>query len=85
MLPIGVLLLKDRGEEDTKIIAIPAEEGLQVLKAKNFIDFMLRYDQARLIIEQWFMAYKGLGTMEFIRWEDDRYAWSEVKKWMVKH
>lgn len=84
VMPIAALLLKDKGELDTKIIAIPADENLQVLKAKNFIDFMLRYDQAKLIIEQWFMAYKGQGAMEFLRWEDDRYAWSEVKKWTLK-
>ena len=84
VVPIAALLLKDKGELDTKIIAIPADENLQVLKAKNFIDFMLRYDQAKLIIEQWFMAYKGQGAMEFLRWEDDRYAWSEVKKWTLK-
>lgn len=84
VVPIAALLLKDKGELDTKIIAIPADENIQVLKAKNFIDFMLRYDQAKLIIEQWFMAYKGQGAMEFLRWEDDRYAWSEVKKWTLK-
>lgn len=83
-LPIGALLLKDRGEEDTKIIAVPADESLRVMKAQNFIDFMLRYDQAKLIIEQWFMAYKGAGVTEFIRWEDEQYALREVNKWVKK-
>lgn len=79
--PIGALLLRDRGEIDTKIIAIPVDSTNQVLEADNFIDFMLYYDAGRRILEDWFTNYKGPGVVEMIRWEDDRYAWQEIKKW----
>lgn len=81
VLPIGALLLRDNGELDTKIITVPADAAQRAFQPTSFIDFMLDYDPARRIVEQWFLNYKGPGVMEFIRWEDDRYAWSEVRKW----
>lgn len=82
--PIGALLLKDDGETDTKIIAIPADERLQIVAAKDFLDFAINYDAARKIIEDWFLNYKGPGRTEMIRWEDEFYAWEEVRKWKVE-
>lgn len=80
-IPIGALLLRDRDEIDTKLIAIPANPSQQVIKAEDFMSFALRYDAARRIIEDWFQNYKGAGRVEIIRWEDEKYAWSEVEKW----
>lgn len=82
--PIGALLLRDRGEIDTKIIAIPADAAQQILPAKDFLDFAINYDAARQIIEQWFLNYKGAGATEMIRWEDEYYAWEEVRKWKTE-
>lgn len=82
--PIGALLLRDRGEIDTKIIAVPVDSTNQVLEADNFIDFMVYYDAGRRILEDWFTNYKGQGVVEMIRWEDDRYAWQEIRKWEKK-
>lgn len=81
VIPIGALLLRDRDEIDTKLIAIPADPAKQVIKAKDFMTFALRYDAARRIIEDWFQNYKGPEGVEVIRWEDEKYAWSEVEKW----
>lgn len=78
---IGALLLRDRGEIDTKIIAIPVENP--VVQAKGFIDFSIRYDAARRIIEDWFLNYKGQGVMELIRWEDEHYALEEINRWLI--
>lgn len=80
-IPIGALMLRDRGEIDTKLIAIPADPSKQVIKAKNFMEFALQYDAARRIIEDWFQNYKGAKGVEIIRWEDEQYAWQEVNKW----
>ncbi|MGB3547462.1 MAG: inorganic diphosphatase [Saprospiraceae bacterium] len=82
--PIAAMLLMDRGEIDTKIVAIPYDTTLQVMPARDFMSFMLEYDPARAIIESWFLNYKGPGLTQLVRWEDDRYAWSEVRKWRVK-
>ena len=79
--PIGTLILKDGGELDTKIIAIPVDESERTLKADNFLTLMLDHDPAKRIIEDWFLNYKGKGQMELIRWEDENYALQEIKRW----
>ncbi len=79
--PIAALLLRDRGEIDTKIIAVPAELTAQVYRAQNFLDFSLGNDAAKRIIETWFLNYKGPDMTELLRWEDEAYAWREVRRW----
>lgn len=81
VIPIGALMLRDRQEIDTKIIAIPADPQKQVIRAEDFMTFALRYDAARRIIEDWFQNYKGAEGVEIIRWEDEQYAVQEVEKW----
>lgn len=79
--PIAALLLRDRGEIDTKIIAVPADSTLRVFDVDNFLAFALEHDAARNIVETWFLNYKGPRKTELIRWEDESYAWREVRKW----
>ncbi|MBX2875713.1 MAG: inorganic diphosphatase [Saprospiraceae bacterium] len=81
---VGTLLLKDNGELDTKIIAVPADAEERTLAAENFLELMLDHDPAKRIIEEWFLNYKGKGQMELIRWEDENYALQEIDKWKVK-
>ncbi len=81
---VGALLLKDNGELDTKIIAVPAEAEQRTLAADSFLELMLDHDPAKRIIEEWFLNYKGKGQMELIRWEDENYAMQEIDKWKLK-
>lgn len=81
---VGALLLKDQGELDTKIIAVPAAAEQRTLAADNFLELMLDHDPAKRIIEEWFLNYKGKGEMELIRWEDENYAMQEIQKWKLK-
>ena len=81
--PIGALLLRDRGEIDTKIIAVPQDSSLRVFNVADFTDFSLTQDAAKNIIEQWFLNYKGPRKTELLRWEDEGYAWREVEKWKL--
>lgn len=81
--PIAALLIRDRGEIDTKIIAVPADSSLRVFQAENFLELALEHDAARSIIEAWFLNYKGPRQTELIRWEDETYAWREVRKWRL--
>ena len=82
--PIGILLLKDGGEADHKIVALPVDPALKTIDADNFTDFLVEYDAAKKIIEEWFLNYKGFGAMEFIGWENEQYALNEIKKWVVQ-
>ena len=78
--PIGVLLLKDNGELDTKLIAIPADSS-KVMQAYNFTQFSVQQAAAKKMIEDWFLNYKGPGEMELIGWRDEVYALEEIRKW----
>lgn len=83
VLPIAALELKDRGEVDTKLIAVPVDSTLRVIGATNFEDFMIEYNIAQRMIKDWFLNYKGLGKVEFVGWKDEVFARSEIKKWKV--
>lgn len=83
--PIGTLMLRDRGEIDTKIVAVPVDDSLRVFQVDNFLDFSLGNDAAKRIIELWFLNYKGPNMTELIRWEDEAYAWREVRKWRTNN
>lgn len=82
--PIAVLLLRDNGALDSKIIAIPTRVEQQIIQANNFQDFMITHDAAKRLVETWFLNYKGQGEMQFIAWKDEQYAQQEIEKWLVK-
>ncbi len=82
--PIAALQLLDQGELDTKIIAVPTDSSLQVMHAVDFESFLLEYNMAMNIIQDWFLNYKGLGKMELQGWKDELYAKAEIEKWMLK-
>lgn len=84
VLPIGVLLLKDKGEEDSKIIAIPWEKELRVINASDFATFITEYNAAQHIIQEWFLNYKGLGQTAFLGWKDEKFAKTIIQKWSKK-
>ena len=73
-IPIALLRLQDEGQEDDKVIAIPADSSLRVMAPRDYLDFSLQYDGAKLIIENWFLYYDGLGTAVFKGWEDEKAA-----------
>ncbi len=83
-IPIAVLLLKDRGEIDSKIIAVPADPTRRVIKATTLQELNARYPAIKTIIEEWFLNYKGKGIMELEGWGDEHRALLEIKKWMSK-
>lgn len=82
-IPVGALQLRDRGEIDTKIIAVPLDSSRRVLSVADFQQLMLENDPARRIIEDWFLYYKGYGMIELLGWEDEQYAWEEIRRWQI--
>jgi inorganic pyrophosphatase len=82
-IPIAVLKMIDEGENDTKIIGIPADPALRVINATNFEQFLLAYGAAKNIIEAWFEYYQGYGTVQVLGWEDEKSALAEIEKWTL--
>jgi len=63
---IGVLLLRDRGEQDDKLIAIGENAPIQDVHSITELDS--NYAGISTIIETWFSNYKGVGKMESLGW-----------------
>jgi len=84
VLPIAALQLRDDGALDTKIIAIPADSTKRVIAATTFEDWLIDYDAAKYMVEQWFLNYKGLGEVEFLGWRNQTQALEEIEKWTVE-
>ena len=82
-IPIAVLKMIDEGENDTKIIGVPADPALRVIDATNFEQFLLAYGAAKNIIEIWFEYYQGYGTVQVLGWEDEQSALAEIEKWTL--
>lgn len=79
--PIGLLMLKDLGELDHKVLAIPVDPAKRIIKSTNWEEFQRDYSAIRHIIELFFLYYDGLGTMLLMGWGDEKAALQEVKKW----
>lgn len=56
VVPIGILRLTDDGEEDFKIVAVPADHRLNHLGAYRAEDIR-NIEQIRQIITEWFLHY----------------------------
>ncbi len=83
VVPIGLLLLKDLGEFDHKVLAIPVNTEQRIIKARNWMEFQHDYSAIRHILELFFLYYDGLGTMTVMGWADENAAIAEVKKWQL--
>jgi inorganic pyrophosphatase len=84
VIPIAALMMVDGGKIDTKIIAVPADSTKRVIEALDFEHFLIDYNMAQNIIQDWFLNYKGLGKVEMKGWFDEKYAMEEIKKWQIK-
>jgi len=84
VIPIGLLVLQDSNEIDTKIIAVPVNKSLKIINAENYFDLNEDYLTLKDIIKLWFTYYKGDGVVKFIKWGDEIDAKVEINKWTLK-
>lgn len=80
IIPIAVLKLIDDGEEDHKIIAIPADENLQVIDINTFEEMTAKYPNIMKIIELWFMNYNKKDKASIDGWGDEKEALLIINK-----
>lgn len=80
VIPLGMLKLIDEGEEDYKIIAVPATKQQQIIKAENFKEFSQNYPEVKQILEIWFNSYDKKDNIKIKGWEDEKAVIAEIKK-----
>ena len=83
IFPIGMLVMNDNNENDTKIIAIPVEKKLQIISVDSFKELKNNYPAILKIIQLWFLNYKEGNVIHFIRWDDEVSAIEEIDRWKV--
>ena len=84
VLPIGILELQDSGETDSKIIVVPFDKSLRVLKIKNFEELNTEFSDIKTLIRLWFLGYKRSNAVKFTAWGDEIKAKAEIDKWRLK-
>jgi len=78
IIPIGMIKLIDAGEEDYKVIAIPADKSRRTISAENYKDFVKIYKSAKEILESWFINYDPADETEIKGWADERETKKEI-------
>ncbi|MEL6917267.1 MAG: inorganic diphosphatase [Bacteroidota bacterium] len=73
-VPLAVLKLLDNGEQDYKIIAIPADIDKRVIDVTTFNELKTELPSAMKIIEDWFLNYDQEETASIEGWGDEKNA-----------
>lgn len=84
VIPIGMLKLIDAGEQDYKVIAVPANRAIRTIDAGNYEDFVKKYEAAKNILETWFLNYDPADTAEILGWGDEQGAIREIERLRLK-
>lgn len=76
--PIGLFEFLERGERIQKVIAIPADPTLQVIKSPTLEQLTYNYPGVTDILKIWFINHTGDGLIEFLSLEDEKAALNRV-------
>lgn len=71
VIPLGTVKLMDQHEIDYKIIAVPANSDLDLLKIKTFEEFKSKYPSIIQIIEIWLTHYDS-DSLVIEGWLDEK-------------
>ena len=83
-IPIGMIKMIGAGEEDFKIIAIPARKDLRTIQAENYQQLSENYPGALNILETWFSNYDLEDNTVIQGWGDEKDAIKEIERLRLK-
>ncbi len=78
VIPVAVLRTKDNGEDDDKILVIPADPSSRIVMADDFASLNMNYPSILAQLESWFLNYKGTGVITSDGWGDEAEAWAKI-------
>lgn len=67
-LPLATLRLIDKGEQDDKVLLVPADSTLRAVNCGTLECLQTNYPMVIDILESWFLGYKGPGMMVSEGW-----------------
>jgi inorganic pyrophosphatase len=68
--PLATLKLVDNGEEDAKLLVVPADSSLRILSCISWECIQEAYPGVPDLLEGWFLTYKGSGSTRSDGWAD---------------
>lgn len=83
IIPIAVIYMIDDNEADYKILAVPFDEKLRVIKALSYEELQFNYPKIPEIISSWLISYKGTGKVTIDRWASANEAIYMIKEWTL--
>ncbi len=83
VIPLGTVQLLDQGETDYKIIAVPADENLNLLKIKTFQELKTKFPTIIQIIEIWLTNY-DTDHLQIQGWLNEKESENYIKENLVK-
>ena len=83
-IPIGIIKMIDAGEEDFKIIGVPARRELRTIQAENYQQLYENYPGALNILENWFSNYDLEDDTVIQGWGDETDAIKEIERLRLK-
>lgn len=83
IIPIGILVLNDLNENDSKIIAIPVDPMLRIINVESFKELKQHHNAILDLIRLWFLNYKNNNAIKFEYWGDELVAKNEIRKWSL--
>ncbi|TQI69888.1 inorganic pyrophosphatase [Gramella sp. Hel_I_59] len=83
-VPIGMIKMIDAGEEDFKIIGVPARRELRTIQAENYQQLSENYPGALNILETWFSNYDLEDNTVIQGWGDEKDAIKEIERLRLK-
>ncbi|MFK7811413.1 MAG: inorganic diphosphatase [Maribacter sp.] len=84
VLPIAILKLIDKEEEDYKIIAIPYDKDKRILDASSYSELQKSYPAVIQILELWFLNYNKKDKALIKGWGNEQEALKEIKQAVKK-
>ena len=82
--PIGVLRIVDDGEEDDKIIAVPANRSQRIIDVDNYNDWSTQFGASKMILLTWFRSYNPSDDTQIIGFRNEHTAKQLIQKWQIK-
>jgi len=80
VLPIALLKLIDKGEQDYKVVAVPYEKEKRTVNASTYTELNNNYPAVIKIIELWFLNYNKKDKATVEGWGNEQEALKEIKK-----
>ncbi|MFU8860576.1 MAG: inorganic diphosphatase [Cyclonatronaceae bacterium] len=68
VIPVATLRLTDRGEQDDKVLAVPADVALQSIHCTTWQCILEDFPLIPELLETWFTSYKGAGVTTSEGW-----------------